>query len=113
MTRATYDYGQVPENTVSGDQTFTVTNTSQATSGTVAVSLGGPDASDFVIDSNTYGSGLPGGGSCTVTVHFTPGSTGNAYREPVGHGRARRHGNRVAARGRAGGGRPVHRPNLV
>ena len=76
VTPATFDYGQVPENTASGDQTFTVTNTGQSTSGTVAVSLGGTNAADFAIDSNTCAAGLPGGGSCTVTVHFTPGSTG-------------------------------------
>ena len=76
VTPATFDYGQVPENTASGDQTFTVSNTGQATSGTVAVSLGGTNASGFAIDSNTCAAGLPGGGSCTVTAHFTPGSTG-------------------------------------
>ena len=76
VTPATFDYGQVPENTASGDQTFTVTNTGQATSGTVAVSLGGANAADFSIDTSTCGAGLPGGGSCTVTVHFTPGSIG-------------------------------------
>ena len=76
VTPATFDYGQVPKNTASGDQTFTVTNTGQAASGTVAVSLGGTNASDFTIDTNTCAAALPGGASCTVTVHFTPGSTG-------------------------------------
>ena len=74
VTPATFDYGQVPEGTSSGDQTFTVTNTGQATSGTVAVSLGGTNAGAFAIDSSTCGAPLPGGGSCTVAVLFLPGS---------------------------------------
>ena len=76
VTPATFDYGQVPEGTSSGDQTFTVTNNGQATSGTVALSLGGPNSGAFAIDSTTCGAALPGGGSCTVVVQFEPGSTG-------------------------------------
>jgi hypothetical protein len=76
ITPATFDFGQTPEGTSSGDQTFTVTNTGQATSGTVALSLSGPNADAFAIDSTTCGAALPGGGSCTVAVQFEPGSTG-------------------------------------
>ena len=74
--QATFDFGQVPDGTTSGHQTFTVTNTGQATSGTVALSLSGPNAGAFAIDGTTCGAALPGGGSCTVAVQFAPGSTG-------------------------------------
>jgi len=74
VTPATFDYGQVPVGTTSGDQTFTVTNTGQATSGTIAVSLGGANAAAFTIDSTTCGAALPGGGTCTIAVQFEPGS---------------------------------------
>ena len=76
ISPTTFDYGQVPDGTASGDQTFTVTNTGQAPSGTVALSLSGPNAGAFAIDGTTCGAALPGGGSCTIAVQFEPGSTG-------------------------------------
>ena len=66
----------MPEGTTSGDETFTVTNAGQATSGTVALSLGGTNAGAFAIDSTTCGASLAGGASCTVAVNFTPGALG-------------------------------------
>ena len=71
-----FGYGQVPEGTTSGDETFTVTNAGQATSGTVALSVGGTNADAFAIDSTTCGAALAGGASCTVAVNFTPGALG-------------------------------------
>jgi hypothetical protein len=73
---ATFDFGPTAAGADSSQQSFTVTNTGQGTSGPVTVALNGSDAADFVIDSNTCGDALPGGGTCTVAVHFTAGSVG-------------------------------------
>jgi hypothetical protein len=76
ISPAMFDYGPVLEGVTSSDQSFTVTNTGQAASGPVTVTSTGSDAAAFVIDSTTCGAALPGGGSCSVSVNFTPGSAG-------------------------------------
>jgi hypothetical protein len=70
------DFGQTPIGDTSASSSFTVTNTGQATSGTVAVSLGGTNASYFTIQSSTCGVALAPGDYCTVTVTFESYYTG-------------------------------------
>lgn len=72
ISPTTFDFGSVVNGSTSGQQTFTVTNSGQGSSGTVAVAVGGANQSDFVIDSTTCAAALPSNGTCTVTVHFTP-----------------------------------------
>lgn len=76
ISPAAFDFGPTEAGTSSSPQSFTVANTGQETSGPVSVALSGSNAADFVIDSNTCGAALPGGGTCTVAVHFTAGSAG-------------------------------------
>jgi hypothetical protein len=68
-----WDFGEVSL-LGSVNQNFTITNTA---GGTLiidpAITLGGPDAADFVlIDNNTYPLNLPGGQSAVVNVAFSP-----------------------------------------
>jgi hypothetical protein len=72
----TFDFGSVVLGSSSGEQTFTVTNSGQGDSGTVAVSVSGANQADFVVDSTTCGPALPGGGFCTISAHYTPSATG-------------------------------------
>src|SRR6185295_14017296 len=74
----THDYGDVLVGDTSASQTFTVTNTGGATTGTIAVSLGGSNAADFTIGTDTCnGMTLAGAGMCTVDVTLTPGTAGS------------------------------------
>lgn len=67
-------FGSWQQGKVSPDTTFTLTNTGGVQTGVLAASLGGTDASQFVID----GDGCSGTqlaattGSCTIGVHFAP-----------------------------------------
>ena len=76
VSPATFDFGQTAAGASSSDQSFTVTNTGQATSGPVSVTLTGSGAAAFTIDTDTCTAALPGGGTCSVSVHFTAGSPG-------------------------------------
>lgn len=76
ISPSTFDFGPTNPGASSSQQTFTVTNTGQATSGPVSIALTGSNASAFTIDSNTCSAALPGGGTCTVSVHFTAGTPG-------------------------------------
>jgi hypothetical protein len=68
ISPTSFNYGTVLGD--SGDQTFTVTNSGQSPSGTLATSIGGTDPTHFVINSDTCnGAALGGGSSCTVLVH--------------------------------------------
>ena len=79
LTPGAQDFGAVITGQSSATQTFTLTNTSPDTAMTVnAAALTGTDASAFHITSDSCsGQGLvAGGGSCTVTVRFTPTHAG-------------------------------------
>ncbi|NUR31563.1 MAG: choice-of-anchor D domain-containing protein [Catenulispora sp.] len=79
ISPATADFGQVPTDAPSAAQKFTVTNTGESASGQVVASLVGPNWPDYHIDGTTCGASVPGGGTCTVTAHFSPSATGNRY----------------------------------
>jgi hypothetical protein len=68
ISPTSHDYGTVLGD--SGDQTFTVTNSGQSPSGTLATSIGGTDPSHFIPSSDACnGTALGGGASCAVLVH--------------------------------------------
>ena len=57
--------------------TFTLTNASDEASGTLAVSLGGPDRSDFAVTRDgCSGLSIAPGGTCTMDVVFAPTHSG-------------------------------------
>jgi hypothetical protein len=70
-------FGPVYVGASTTDQTVTLTNEGQQTSGTLHTSLGGANPGDFAIDSNTCTGTLAGGQSCSVTVHFSPAALGS------------------------------------
>jgi hypothetical protein len=55
-----------------GSQKITIKNTASATQA-IQVSIAGPSTKSFAITSNTCGSSLASGASCTVTVEYIPG----------------------------------------
>ena len=63
-------------NTTSGPMTETLTNSGQAALSISSITKTGTNASDFTITSNTCGSSLAAGNSCTITVTFTPSALG-------------------------------------
>ncbi len=63
-------------NTTSAAMTETLTNAGQASLTISGITLGGTNASDFLITSNTCGSTLAAGSKCTVMVTFTPAALG-------------------------------------
>src|SRR5579863_4269299 len=58
-------------------QTLTLTNSGTVALGITSVTLGGANASAFAIATNSCGASLDIGASCSITVTFSPGSTGN------------------------------------
>jgi hypothetical protein len=67
-------FGTQPINTTSAPQTVTVTNTSAVPLVINSISLGGANPGRFGQTNNCPigGAGLPAGGSCTISVTFTP-----------------------------------------
>ncbi|MBA3451585.1 MAG: choice-of-anchor D domain-containing protein, partial [Deltaproteobacteria bacterium] len=74
MTPTTNDFGSVVINTTSGAASFTVTNTGEATSGSITPVVTGAAAADFTPTNGC--TTLAGGGTCVVTVTFRPSSAG-------------------------------------
>ncbi len=56
-------------------QTITLTNSGTGTLNLTNISVGGPNASDFV-QNNDCGTSVAAGGNCTVWLTFTPSATG-------------------------------------
>jgi len=77
LTPPVHDFGTLATGMQSPFTTFTVTNTGEVASGTVAVTLAS-SPSDFSIDggTNTCTAPLAGGVGCTVRVRFTAGTVG-------------------------------------
>jgi hypothetical protein len=74
LSPATYDFGSIAQGSTTAQQTFTLTNTGGVASDTVSVSVAGPNAADFAIASNGCTAAVPGGGTCTFALTFTPSS---------------------------------------
>jgi hypothetical protein len=72
-----HGFGTHATGTTSPAQTFTVTNTGGAPSGTIATSIGGADPAQFARSAdNCNGQTLAPGASCTVAGAFAPTSLG-------------------------------------
>src|SRR5579859_2388752 len=72
LTPVSWNFGSVTVGNTSSPETFTVTNETGSTVGSISISLGGTNPSDFSITSNGCGSTLAGHSSCNVTVVFKP-----------------------------------------
>src|SRR6185369_11070366 len=75
LSRTSVDFGDQPTGTTGPAQTITLTNTGGAALSITAISLSGPNVSDFALTSSC-GSTLTPGGSCPINVTFTPIATG-------------------------------------
>ena len=69
---ASWNFGSVTVGQTSASETFTLTNQTDSTVGSIRISLSGTDPSDFTITDNTCGSTLSGHSSCSITVVFHP-----------------------------------------
>jgi hypothetical protein len=63
--------------TTSPPMTVTLTNSGQATLTIASIALGGTNAADYKISSNTCGSTLTAGSKCTIDATFTPSALGS------------------------------------
>ena len=75
LTPATANFGNVTTGTTSSAQTFTLTNTGNAALTISGIALAGANSVAFR-NTNTCGSTLAAGASCTIAVTFSPTSTG-------------------------------------
>jgi hypothetical protein len=75
LSPTSLDFGNRPVGTKSRES-VTFTNSARAAVHIAGVRLTGRDASDFA-QTNTCGSSVAGGSSCTFSVTFTPGATGS------------------------------------
>jgi hypothetical protein len=71
-----FPYGMQTVKTTSAPMTATLTNSSKTIVENISVAITGTDASDFAISSNTCGTQLAVGASCSVGVTFTPATSG-------------------------------------
>jgi len=69
-------FGNQPVGTSSTAQTVTLTNSGNATLSITSVAITGSNASDFA-QTNTCGSSVAAGASCTISVTFTPSASGS------------------------------------
>ena len=74
LSPSSQPFGSWQQGADSPDTTFTLTNTGGVQTGVLTLSLGGSDASQFVIDNDTCsGAQLAAtSGTCTLGVHFAP-----------------------------------------
>ncbi|HWY22227.1 MAG TPA: FG-GAP-like repeat-containing protein [Candidatus Acidoferrum sp.] len=75
LSLASINFGSVTVGTKSAVKTVTLTNVSENTVSVTSISLTGTNASDFS-ETNTCGSSVQGGKSCTVSLTFTPSAKG-------------------------------------
>jgi len=70
------DFGTVQVGTPSSPQTVTVTNSGSASLTISTIAISGTNASDFA-QTNTCTAVIAPGGTCTISVTFTPGASGS------------------------------------
>jgi|GEM_PF-1458478 len=77
LTPPSFDFGTLPLNTSSAPAVFTLTNTGDVATSNLTILLD-PPLHDFAITSNTcpMGGSLGGGVACSISVTFTPTTTG-------------------------------------
>ena len=74
LTTNALAFGSVTENTPSGSQSVTLTNSGTAILSISSIAVTGSNASDFIF-ANNCGTSLAVGASCTIHGHFTPSTT--------------------------------------
>jgi sugar lactone lactonase YvrE len=74
---APFDFCDQPTGGSTPTQPFTVTNNTSAAVGGIAISFTGANPGDFQPASNTCGSSLAAGATCTINVDFAPTATGS------------------------------------
>jgi Abnormal spindle-like microcephaly-assoc'd, ASPM-SPD-2-Hydin len=75
LTPKALSFGKQPVNTNSARKTVMLTNVGSAALNFTGISVTGTNAGDF-LQTNTCGTSIGGGASCTITVTFAPTSTG-------------------------------------
>jgi FG-GAP-like repeat/Cep192 domain 4/Abnormal spindle-like microcephaly-assoc'd, ASPM-SPD-2-Hydin len=76
LSTTSLDFGLVPVGTTSPPMSVTVTNHSSTALNINSIYIKGQASLDFA-QTNTCGSSVPGNGSCSINVTFTPSSGGN------------------------------------
>jgi len=76
ISPASIDFGTVAINSTSSDRTATLTNTGTTVVSFSDTTITGTNQSDFRQRLNSCVPNLPAGGSCTVTLAFSPSATG-------------------------------------
>jgi hypothetical protein len=76
LSPATLAFGSITVGQTSSPQTVTVTNVSHATVTISSISIGGTNASDYLVSSKTCGTTLGASANCQVSVEFKPTATG-------------------------------------
>jgi hypothetical protein len=76
LSVASLNFGNQAVNTTSASQTVTLTNTGNLSLAITSISITGANSGDFS-QSNTCGSAVAAGGSCAITVTFTPSASGS------------------------------------
>jgi len=76
LTPSTANFGTVKTGTTSHAVKFTLTNNQTATLNIASIGFGGADPTDFAVSSSTCNAQLPAKSRCSISVTFTPGSTG-------------------------------------
>ena len=77
LTPATADFGSINVGSTSTSQTFTLANAGTAALPITSIGVTGANASAFTIGANTCGTSLAAGGSCTITITFSPTAAGS------------------------------------
>ena len=77
LTPANADFASVTVGSSSTSQTFTLSNAGNAALPITSIRVTGTNSSDFVAGSNTCGTTLAAGTSCTVSIVFKPTITGS------------------------------------
>ena len=75
LSPASLSFGSRPVESSSSAQTVIVNNSGSAALGISSLAITGTNASDFA-QTNTCGSSVPAGASCTISVTFTPAASG-------------------------------------
>jgi sugar lactone lactonase YvrE len=78
LTPATLNFNSVTTGSSSAAQKFTLSNTGSAALSITSISLGGTNATSFVVGTNTCGTTLAAGSSCIIPVTFTPTAVSSA-----------------------------------
>lgn len=76
LTPAANDFGLRYVGGGAAEMSFTVDNPGASPLAVTAVNISGPEASDYSVTGNTCQNPIPEGGSCAITVAFSPSSPG-------------------------------------